>query len=99
MDDVNIRHISNVFTRVPYKTGVCIVIAIPCAEPTTPNIVNRSWYIGSTSSRPLLEKQRSVRITDRKAKLSQLAEDPYLLTLASSVSFQNIRLIVLKSKF
>ena len=78
---------------------VCTVIAIPCAEPTTPNIVNQSWYTDSTSSKPLLEKQRSVRITDGKAKLPQLAEDPYLLTLATSASLQNIRLIVLKSKF
>jgi hypothetical protein len=49
------------------NVGVWTAITIPCAEPYTPNIINRSWYIGSISSRPLLEKQRSVRITDGKA--------------------------------
>jgi hypothetical protein len=49
------------------NAGVWTAIAIPCAEPYTPNVVNWSWYIGSISSRPLLEKQRSVRITDGKA--------------------------------
>jgi hypothetical protein len=49
------------------NAGVWTAIAIPCAEPYTPNITNLSWYIGSISSRPLLEKQRSVHITDRKA--------------------------------
>jgi hypothetical protein len=35
------------------------------------------------TSKPLLEKQRSVRIIDGKAKFPQLAEDPYLLTFLS----------------
>jgi hypothetical protein len=56
------------------------------------------WYIGSILSKPLLEKQRSVRITDGKAKFSQLAED-HPLTSSSNASLQNIKLIVLKSKF
>jgi hypothetical protein len=56
------------------------------------------WYIGSISSKPLLKKQRSVRITDGKANLSHLAEDPYLLTSTSNTSLLNIRLIVLESK-
>jgi hypothetical protein len=47
----------------------------------------------------MLEKQRSVRITNGKVKLSQLAEDPYPLTSASNASLQNIKLIVLESKF
>jgi hypothetical protein len=66
--------------------------AIPCAEPYTPNITNLSWYIGSILSRPLLEKQHSVRITDGKAKLPQLAEDPYLLTLPPKVSLHIVKL-------
>jgi hypothetical protein len=66
-DNVNIRYQNNVFTGVPQNVGVWTAIAIPCAEPYTPNVVNRSWYIGSISSRPLLEKQHSVRITDGKA--------------------------------
>jgi hypothetical protein len=48
--------------------------------------------IYSQCSQPLLEKQRSVRITDRKAKLPQLAEDPYLLTSRSKVSLQKVKL-------
>jgi hypothetical protein len=55
--------------------------------------------VGSISSKPLLEKQRLVRITDWKAKLSQLVEDPYPLTSSSNASLQNIKLIVLESKF
>jgi hypothetical protein len=43
------------------------LLFIPCYWPYTPNIINLSWYVGSISSRPLLEKQRSVRITDGKA--------------------------------
>jgi hypothetical protein len=39
----------------------------PAPKPYTPNIINLSWYIGSISSRLVLEKQRSVRITDGKA--------------------------------
>jgi hypothetical protein len=77
---------------VPQYAGVWTAIAIPCAEPYTPNIINQGWYIGSISSKPLLEKQHLVRITDGKAKLPQLAEDPYLLTSSSKVSLQNIRL-------
>jgi hypothetical protein len=45
-----------------------------------------------------LKKQHSVHITDVKAKLSQLAEDPYPLTSSSNASLQNIKLIVLESK-
>jgi hypothetical protein len=67
--------------------------------PVPPNIINLSLVFGSISSRLLLEKQCSVRITDGKAKLSQLAEDPYPLTLSSNASLQNIKLIVLESKF
>jgi hypothetical protein len=70
--------------------GYCC--SYPLTQLYTPNIVNRSWYIGSISSRPLLEKQRSVCITDGKAKLPQLAEDPYLLTSRSKVSLQKVRL-------
>jgi hypothetical protein len=36
--------------------------------------------------------KRSVRITDRKAKIPQLAEDPYLLTSSSKVSLLNVKL-------
>jgi hypothetical protein len=39
----------------------------PAPKSYTPNMINLSWYIGSISSKPLLEKQRSVRITDGKA--------------------------------
>jgi hypothetical protein len=49
------------------NAGVWSAIAIPCAEPYTPNVVNQSWYIDNISSRPLLEKQHSVHITDGKA--------------------------------
>jgi hypothetical protein len=49
------------------NAGVWTAIAIPCAEPYTPNIINLSLYIGSISSSPLLEKQRSVHIADGKA--------------------------------
>jgi hypothetical protein len=62
-DNVNIRYQNNIFTGVPQNAGVWTAIA----KPYTPNIINLSWYIGSISSRPLLEKQRSVRITDGKA--------------------------------
>jgi hypothetical protein len=64
----------------------------PAPNHNTPNVVNLSWYISSISSRPLLEKQRSARITDEKAKLPQLAEDPYLLTSRSKVSLQKVKL-------
>jgi hypothetical protein len=66
--------------RVPQNAGAWTAIAIPCAEPYTPNVVNRGWYIGSISSRPLLEKQRSVRITDGKANfpVSWGSLPPYL---------------------
>jgi hypothetical protein len=62
------------------------------------------WYIGSISSKPLLEKQRSVRITDGKANLPQLAEDPYLLTFLSQrwgTDNMNryLEWVALKSKF
>jgi hypothetical protein len=62
------------------------------------------WYIGSISSKPLLEKQRSVCITDGKANLPQLAEDPYLLTFLSQRwgtdnTNRYLGLVVLKSKF
>jgi hypothetical protein len=66
-DNVNICYQDNVFTGVQQNAGVWTAIAIPCTEPSTPNITNLSWYIGSISSRPLLEKQHSVRITDGKA--------------------------------
>jgi hypothetical protein len=75
-----------------YRKNAGVLLFIPCTKLYTPNVVNRSWYIGSISSRPLLEKQRSVRITDGKAKLPQLAEDPYLLTSSSKVSLQNAKL-------
>jgi hypothetical protein len=54
-------------TTYSQDTAKCGGIAIPYYWPYTPNIINLSWYIGSISSRPLLEKQRSVRITDGKA--------------------------------
>jgi hypothetical protein len=62
------------------------------------------WYIGSISTKPLLEKQRSVRITDGKANLPQLAEDPYLLTFWSQHwgtdnTNRYLKLVALKSKF
>ena len=47
-------------------------------QTITPHIINRSWYMGSSSSRPLLELQRSARITDGKVRLPQLTEQTYL---------------------
>jgi hypothetical protein len=62
------------------------------------------WYIGSISSKPLLEKQRSVHITDGKANLSQLVKDPYLLTFLSQCwgtdnTNRYLGWVVLESKF
>jgi hypothetical protein len=64
-----------------YYKNAGVLLFIPCAESYTPNMVNRSWYIGSISSRPLLENQRSVRITDGKANspVSWGSLPPYLI--------------------
>jgi hypothetical protein len=60
--------VKTMYSRGYHKNaGVWTAIAIPSAELYTPNITNLSWYIGSISSRPLLENQRSVHITDGNA--------------------------------
>ena len=47
-------------------------------EPLLPIYSTDGWYMGSSSSRPLLELQRSARITDGKVRLPQLTEQAYL---------------------
>ena len=47
-------------------------------EPLLPTYSTDSWYMGSSSSRPLLELQHSARITDGKVRLPQLTEQAYL---------------------
>ena len=46
-------------------------------EPLLPIYSTDGWYMGS-SSRPLLELQRSARIIDGKVRLPQLTEQAYL---------------------
>jgi hypothetical protein len=75
---------------VPQNAGVWTAIAIHCTEPYTPNVVNQSWYIGSISSRPLLEKQRSVCITDGKVNSP--------VSWGSLPSYLTIEDVVTKSK-
>jgi hypothetical protein len=83
--------IETTYSRGYHKNaGVWTAIAIPCAEPFTPNIINRSWYIGSISRRPLLEKQRSVRITDGKANSP--------ISWGSLPSYLSIEGVVIESK-
>ena len=76
----------------------------PVPNQILPIWSTKRWYIDSISSKPLLEKQHSVRITDGKANLPQLAEDPYLLTSSSwrwGTRYMNryLRLVVHGNKF
>jgi hypothetical protein len=65
------------------------------AEPYTPNITNLSWYIGSISSRPLLENQRSVRITDGKANSPvSWGSLPSYLTIEGVVTENKVELCI-----
>jgi hypothetical protein len=59
------------------------------------NIINLSWYIGSISSRPLLEKQRSVRITDGKANFPvSWGSSPSYLTIEGVVTEYKVWLCI-----
>jgi hypothetical protein len=94
-------------TSATYSRGYCIKWRY---EPyLVPNHILpiwsiNCWYIGSISSKPLLEKQCSVRITDGKANLPQFAEDPYLLTFLSQRwgtdnTIRYLGLVMLESKY
>jgi hypothetical protein len=66
------------------------VIAIPCAEPYTPDILAAS-QVGYCL-------RNSVRFASPTGRLTpQLAEDPHLLTLPSKVSFPNVRLVLCRN--
>ena len=66
---LNIRYRDNVLTAYRLWRGIEFQL-----RTITPHIINRSWYMGSSSSRPLLELQRSARIIDGKIRLPQLTE-------------------------
>ena len=70
---LNIRYRNNVLTEYRLRRGIEFQL-----RTITPHIINRSWYMGSSSSRPLLELQCSARITDGKVRLPQLTEQAYL---------------------
>jgi hypothetical protein len=97
-------------TSATYSRGYCIKRGYEQRSPhPMPNHIlpiwsTNCWYIGSISSKPLLKKQRSVRITNGKANLPQFAEHPYLLTFLSQRwgtdnTNRYLGWVVLKSKF
>jgi hypothetical protein len=103
-DDVTICYICNVFTGYRIKRGYEKRSPYHVLNHILPTWSTNRWYIGSISSKPLLEKQRSVCITDGKANLPQLAEDPYLLTFLSQRwgtdnTNRSLGLVVLESMF
>ena len=79
---LSIRHRNNVLTSYRHRWGIEFQF-----RTITPHIINQSWYMGSSSSRPLFELQRLARITDGKVRLPQLTEQVYL---RGDVSLQNL---------